>query len=587
LDALEGRPEPTRAGWGTELRHRIARYGFAIAVVAVAALLRGALGLEFPGVVPFATFFPAVLLATLLGGLGPGLLATSLGALLGWSFWLQPSPTLASPSAAVPVNLALFVLACLCLVGTAEAARRYHAQSLAAARRIRAAEDLALDGFGILEAVRDRRQAIVDLRWLYANPAMQTLLQRGEDLAGGRLLEQLPGHRGHPDLFPSYVEVIQTGQPKEAELFYEADGIRAWLRIAAVKLDDGIALSLRDITGDKEHATALQESEERFRLLADAVDDVFWIIDVRQRRVVYVSAAYERDWGFSAALLYRDPRAWRANLHPEDRALADQAFDQMLAGRRDSFELVYRVQASDGAVHWVRDKAWLVRAGDGPRIAGIMTDISAEKVAEEKQRLLSQELDHRLKNSFTLIQSVLRLSARSARDLGDFVDGMEKRIQALARSQDVLVRGDWHIAGLEEIVRETLALHASREHRLQIEGPPVHVVAGAVPLFHMAFNELATNAAKYGALSVPGGQISVRWQTLAEARGQALRLTWQESDGPAVGPPGQRGFGSVLIEQALAAEFGGESRLDFVERGLCCTMTLPFSERLTLGRDAA
>ncbi len=570
------------------MRHPIVRYALALAITAVAGLLRGALGSHFPGVVPFATFFPAVLIATVLGGPGPGLLATVLGALLSWFFWLHPGAALASPEVAVPVNLALFGLACLGLVATAEAARRYHDRSLAAERRVRAAEDLALDGFGILEAVRDRQQAIVDLRWLYANPAMAKSLHRSrDDLVGGRLLEQLPGQRSHPALFPSYVAVILTGQPKETEVLYDADGIRGWFRISVVKLDDGVAISLRDVTSRKARAAALQESEERFRLLADAVDDVFWIIDVGQQKVVYVSPAYERVWGWSREQLYRDPKAWRAKLHPQDRALADQMIDQMFAGRRDSFELVYRIQGRDGAARWVRDKGWLVRSGDTLRIAGIMTDVSAERGAEEKQRLLTQELDHRLKNSFTLVQSILRLSARSARDLEEFVDGLEARIRALARGQDVLVKAPWRVADLEAIVREALAPYAAQEHRSQIEGPAVQVAASAVPLFHMAFHELATNAAKYGALAAPGGEVSVRWQVQSDERGQALRLTWQETGGPVVGPPTRRGFGSMLIEQALATEFDGEIALAFAQGGVTCSMHLPLSDRLALSRNAA
>ena len=570
------------------MRHPIVRYALALAITAVAGFLRAALGSQFPGVVPFATFFPAVLIATLVGGLGPGLLATLLSALLSWFFWLQPGAVLASPEAAAPVNLILFVLACLGLAATAEAARRYHDRSLAAEGRFRAAGDLALDGFGILEAVRDGQHAIVDLRWLYANPAMAKLLQRSQDeLIGGRLLEQLPGQRSNPALFPSYVDVILTGQPRETEVRYDADGLRGWFRISIVKLDDGVAISLRDVTSRKARATALQESEERFRLLADAVDDVFWIIDVGQQKVVYVSPAYERVWGCSREELYRDPKAWRAHLDPQDRALAGQVFDEMLAGRRDSLELVYRVQGRHGAVHWVRDKAWLVRSGETVRIAGIMTDVSAEKGAEEKQRLLTQELDHRLKNSFALVQSILRLSARSARNLEEFVDGLEARIQALARGQDVLVTDPWRVADLEAIVREVLVPYAAQEHRSQIEGPPVQVAASAVPLFHMAFHELATNAAKYGALTAPGGQVSVRWQIQSDERGQALRLTWQESGGPVVQPPTRRGFGSMMIEQALAAEFGGEIALAFPPGGVACSMRLPLSDRLALGRDAA
>jgi two-component sensor histidine kinase len=208
-----------------------------------------------------------------------------------------------------------------------------------------------------------------------------------------------------------------------------------------------------------------------------------------------------------------------------------------------------------------------------------MTDISAEKASEKEQRLLSRELDHRLKNAFSLVQSIVRLSARGARDLGAFVDSLEARIRALARGQDLLVRGSWDSADLDEIVREILALHAGQENRIQIEGPPVQVAASAVPLFNMAFHELATDATKYGALSVR--------QIQPGEGGPALWLTWHESGGPLVEPPPARGFGSMLIEQALASDFGGEIEIAFPPEGVTCTMRLPLSERLMLSRNAA
>ena len=569
------------------MRHPIVRYGLALAAVGVAGFLRGLLGAQFPGLVPFAPFFPAVLIATLLGGLGPGLLATALSAVWAWLLWLQPPAALAPPGVAAVVNLTLFVIVCLGMVATAEAARRYHDRSLAGERRFRAAEDVALDGFGILAAVRDRQRAIVDFRWAYANPALAKLLRLPGDPAGRRLLEDLPGHRSEPALFPSYVRVVETGEPVAAEVRYDADGLRGWWQTNVVRLDDGVALSLRDIGSRKEREAALQESEERFRLLADAVDDVFWIIDVRQQRVLYVSSAYERVWGGSQEQLYRDPRAWRDGVHPEHRAEVDRVFDEMLAGRRRSFELVYRMRRATGrGPAWVRDKAWLVGAPGRERIAGIMTDVSAEKAAAEQQRLLSRELDHRLRNSFALMQSIVRLSAQSADDLGAFVDALEARIQALARGQDVLMKGAGEVADLAVLVREILAPHASSD-RVRIDGPTVHVAASAVPLCNMAFHELATNAAKYGALSAAGGVVSVRWRAQAGEAGPALLLTWQESGGPAVAPPQRRGFGSMLIEQALAAEFGGAIALAFPPEGAVCTMDLPLSERLMVRSDAA
>ena len=569
------------------MRQPIVRYGLALAAVAVAGGLRELLGVEFPGVVPFATLFPAVLLAALLGGLGPGLLATALSAFWAWLLWLQPTDVVAPPSSAIWVNLALFVVVCLGIVATAEAARRYHARSLAGERRFRAAEELAVDGFGIFEVVRDPPGAILDFRWVYANPAMHALLRAAAgDLVGHRLLERLPGHRDDPALLPSWIRVVETGAPMTAEVHYDADGLRGWWRTNVVKLDDGIAVSLRDITSRKERESALQESEERFRLLAEAVDAVFWITDLRQQRVLYVSPAYERVWGGSQERIYRDPRAWRENVHPDDRAEVDRVFDDMLAGRCRSLEAVYRVRCPAG-LRWVRDKAWLVGAPGSERFAGIMTDISAEKAAEAQQRLLSHELDHRLRNSFALMQSIVRLSAQSAQDLDTFVDGLEARIQALARGQEALVRGTGETADLAWMIRGILALHAGSGERARLAGPSVEVAASAVLLFNMAFHELATNAAKYGALSVPEGEVSVRWRVEAAGDGQRLLLSWQESGGPPVQPPRRRGFGSVLIEQALAAEFGGAIEIAFPPEGVTCTMRLPLSERLTVRSDAA
>ena len=135
------------------------------------------------------------------------------------------------------------------------------------------------------------------------------------------------------------------------------------------------------------------------------------------------------------------------------------------------------MRGTDGAWRWVRDKAWLVRAGEIERVVGVMTDITAEKASEEKQRFVARELDHRLKNTFALVQAVVRLSVRSARDLDEFAGSLEGRIHALARSQDVVVKGSLHAILLDDIIREALAPYAGRVGRTQVKGPAIEVGA--------------------------------------------------------------------------------------------------------------
>ncbi len=342
-----------------------------------------------------------------------------------------------------------------------------------------------------------------------------------------------------------------------------------------------VTVLVRDVTERKQREEALGESEERFRRLADAIDEVFWIIDLRAGRMLYVSPAYERLWGVSAEALRRDPKAWRALILPDARAAVAASLDAMLAGERERLELVYPIRDGHGQLRWLRDRAWRDRSGGQDRMFGVSSDITAERAAAERQQLVAHELGHRLKNSLALVQSVLRLSARKATSLDEFVAGFDQRLQALAQSQDSLLDGGPAAGGLAEIVSTVLAPYRTGERRILIDGPPVQVAATAVPVMHMACHELATNAAKYGALAVPGGRVEVSWQSDGQPPAWLL-LRWQEANGPSVRPPASAGFGSTMIEQVVALEFQGEVRLAFPPEGLCCTMRLPLSDKLTL-----
>ena len=159
---------------------------------------------------------------------------------------------------------------------------------------------------------------------------------------------------------------------------------------------------------------------------------------------------------------------------------------------------------------------------------------------------------------------------------------------ALARAHDLLTREGWRGASLAEVVRGTLAPHGDGDNDgagrwVAASAPEVRLAPGAAVAMHMAFHELATNAAKYGALSVPGGRVEVAWGPTAD--GRALHLSWAEHGGPTVEappPPSRRGFGSGLLERGLARQLGGEVVIEFPRHGLRCRARLPLSERIAL-----
>lgn len=223
--------------------------------------------------------------------------------------------------------------------------------------------------------------------------------------------------------------------------------------------------------------------------------------------------------------------------------------------------------------------------GESGRPAGVLAIVveTTERIhAERHQRLLIDELNHRVKNTLATVQSIAAQTFKSDGAWGPEAAAAARRVfdgrlVALSRAHDVLTRENWDGAGLHAIVGQALqAYRGEGTDRFTVEGPPVRLTSKMALTIAMALHELCTNAVKYGALSSPAGRVCIAWADDMSGDTRKLSLTWREQDGPAVIPPTRRGFGSRLIERQLAREFGGEVTLDFDPAGVVCRIAIPF-----------
>ena len=214
-------------------------------------------------------------------------------------------------------------------------------------------------------------------------------------------------------------------------------------------------------------------------------------------------------------------------------------------------------------------------AGDIVGLTCTSVDVTERKEAEAHLRLLMRELTHRSKNLLAVIQAMARQTARHAGSTSGFLDQFSARLQALAASHDLLVRESWHGAYLRELVELQLAAFMGNdEPQVSVEGAPVALKPEAAQTLGLALHELAVNAAKFGALSVPNGRVSITWAL----RNNAIELAWCEENGPKVKPRRKKGFGSMVIERNLASAFDAAVNLIFDPDGLRCHIVIPANQ---------
>ncbi len=263
-----------------------------------------------------------------------------------------------------------------------------------------------------------------------------------------------------------------------------------------------------------------------------------------------------------------------ALIHPDDWSALQEIARGMAKGER-ARQTEFRVLRPNGEIRWCIGTAAASVNGAGKvvRVSGVTIDITGRKEADERQALLAREVDHRARNALAVIQSIIRLT--QAKSIDDYVQAIEGRIKAVARAHTLLSDSRWNGADLGSLVTEELAPYRAGD-KIEISGPNISLQPATAQALALALHELATNAAKHGALSSMKGKVSVDWQLQPDA----LILHWVENGGPHIAPPSARNVGLKVILGSMEQQLGGKATFDWDPKGLRCVLSIPRSESM-------
>jgi PAS domain S-box-containing protein len=379
--------------------------------------------------------------------------------------------------------------------------------------------------------------------------------------------------------------VLAEGRAVDDRWHARRDGSRFWGNgwIAPLRGPGDGAVGFVKVLRD---GTAERMAEQRLRLALELAGSLAWEMDPATGLSTWDAGAV-RLLGLPAGVMPLED-ALEVFVHPEDleavRGAMAHALDPAGGGGYRAEHRVVGTAAEEaaGGVLWFQSlgQAWFEGTGAARapvRLVCVSMDVTLRRGAEERRRLLVNELNHRVKNTLATVQSLARQTGRSALSPTAFLAGFESRLLALARAHDLLTQEDWTGATVGEVARGALSPHLG-EGRIAVQGPSLRVEPRAAVALAMALGELSTNAVKYGALSVPGGRVEVTWAALREEPGRAT-LTWRESGGPTLPAPsgaGRAGFGTRLLTQGLRGDLGTGAELDFAQGGLRCVIRFPF-----------
>ena len=325
----------------------------------------------------------------------------------------------------------------------------------------------------------------------------------------------------------------------------------------------------------------LRESEQLYRGAVITGRLASWETNMVTRERIWTKEGMEMfglDLPNGRGVVGGEDDEYRRTLHPEDRHKVAEF--HRTADQIDSYPAEYRIIRSDGRLMWMSGRGRVIERGpDGKarRVANMVVDVTEHKKGEQRTQLLIDELNHRVKNTLATVQAIVAQGLKFGRSIERARDTIESRLQSLSRSHDLLTRENWEGADLQDVIAQALRpfAYGSDDPPFKLAGPNIRLRPKLALSLGMAFHELATNAAKYGALTIDSGRVDVVWSLATQDGRQYVELQWTESGGPPVKPRAHRGFGSRLIENGLAHEVGGRAELVYGADGVRCTLRFP------------
>jgi two-component system CheB/CheR fusion protein len=398
------------------------------------------------------------------------------------------------------------------------------------------------------------------------------------------LMELLPSDVGRPvshfahkvlngDFLASAREVARTLHPKRAEVRSEAG--RWYMRqILPYRTEDnridGVVVTFTDVTDLKEAADSLRSEKDFAEQIVDTVQQPLVILDAglqmrSANRAFYEAFQISREEAAGRSLYSFGEGQWDI---PAFRTIVEQQLGA--SGARSDFELEHEFRGLGHRTLRIRGRR--LESGQGVLLS--IEDVTESRRWEKHQRMLVSELNHRVKNTLLTVQAIATQTFKATSSPEEFRERFQGRVLALARGHDLLVRSQWERIGLDTLIHDVLRpFGRALLDNVNLRCSAVRLDAQAALALNLILYELATNAAKHGALSVPEGRVLIDCET-DDANSQA-KLIWNETGGPAVKPPSTRGFGTVLIERSARHDLGGGASLDYRPGGLQATIAIP------------